>query len=114
MAAPSTLLQSLFITVMTAALLTGGNAVAKPANTLAETCKEVVINGYRSMSYSCLGQAMTPSTLGAQRSTSLPASDISQKQPNNNGLFSQSALRNRMGNNLGKSVTPQRPPNAQP
>ncbi len=88
--------------------------MAAPAGNLTDTCKEVEVNGYRAVPYSCLGQAMTPPEQPVRPNPALAASDISKQQPNSIGQFSQSALRNRMGNTLGKSVMPQRPPRTQP
>ncbi len=105
------LLSGIFVT---AALLAGHNAMAAPAGDPSGTCKEVEVNGYRAVPYSCLGQAMTPPEQPAHPNPALANSDISKQQPNNIGQFSQSALRNRMGDNLGKSVKPQRPPRTQP
>jgi len=78
------------------------------------SCVEVEVNGQRAPAYGCLQQQMAPPTApaGKDRKTdpALDSADVTRLPPNQTGQFSQSALRNRMGNALGNGVKPQRPP----
>lgn len=84
-----------------------GASPAAPAS----SCMEVEINGYRALPYDCYQQLMSPPAVPRAAGTPLTRfdADISQRQPNQIGLYSLSTLKNRMGNNLGKSALPQRP-----
>lgn len=76
----------------------------------ASSCVEVEVNGYRALPYDCYQQLMAPRATAPTDSVRAKFdADISRRQPNQNGLYSPSALKNRMGNNLGKSALPQRP-----
>ena len=80
----------------------GGAAATEPAQQSpaagADSCVEVVVNGERTPSYSCLTQKLQPTEA------------ITQRPSNQLGLFNQAATSNRMGNTFGTSVYPQRPP----
>jgi hypothetical protein len=82
----------------------------KPAPPAA-SCMDVEVNGYRALPYDCYQQLMSPpaGTAAAGNPLTQFDADISRRQPNQIGLYSQSALKNRMGNTLGKSALPQRP-----
>ena len=74
-------------------------------------CVTVEVNGFRALPYDCLQQKMAPSPAPAgSRDPALESADVTRLAPNRIGQFSQSALRNRMGNTLGTGVHPQRPP----
>lgn len=76
------------------------------------SCVTVEVNGQVALPHGCLQREMAP-MLPPQEQTREPSqssADITRLPPNQTGLFSQSALRNRMGNTLGKGATPQRPP----
>lgn len=77
-----------------------------------DSCVEVVVNGQRAMPLDCYAQMMAPKP-HAGHPTNNPAfdsADVAKRQPNAIGQFSQSALRIRMGSNLGQSAQPARPP----
>ena len=95
----------------------GGAAATEPAQQSpaagADSCVEVVVNGERTPSYSCLTQKLQPTAPprgpdGAQ--PGLASEAITQRPSNQLGLFNQAATSNRMGNTFGTSVYPQRPP----
>lgn len=74
------------------------------------SCVDVTINGHPALSYACLNQQLAASsqaTAGPQ-----PQLDAVTHAPSNQqaGQFNFSALSHRMGSNLGKSASPQRPP----
>jgi hypothetical protein len=78
------------------------------------SCVDVAVNDHPALSYACLNQQLAASadtTPGPQ-----PQLDAVTHAPSNQqaGQFNFSALSIRMGNNLGKSVYPQRPPPATP
>lgn len=81
-----------------------------PLNTA--SCIEVEVNGYRSLPYDCYQQLMSPRVQEkvTKNAGSKFDADISKRQPNQIGLYSQSAFKNRMGNHFGKSAQSQRPP----
>lgn len=83
------------------------------ANTNADSCVEVVVNGEHTPSYACLTQKLQPTAPprgadGAQ--PGLASEAITQRPSNQLGLFNQAATSHRMGNTFGTSVYPQRPP----
>lgn len=77
-----------------------------------DSCIEVEVDGQRILPTKCLGKMMEPKPQKhpAEHTSSFDSSSAVKRQPNEIGQFSQSALRNRMGTNLGKSAKPQRPP----
>ncbi|MEC5319234.1 hypothetical protein VSX61_09810 [Brenneria populi subsp. brevivirga] len=101
------------ITVCGALMLATGAACAAEAppsrQEIPASCVEAEVNGQRALPLDCYQQLMAPSASAARQPPSLAPPDIGARQPNNLGLFSPSALRNRMGNTLGKSAYPQRP-----
>ncbi|QTF08724.1 hypothetical protein HC231_13045 [Brenneria izadpanahii] len=97
--------------MLTAGIVLAAETPAFRQNNAPASCVEAEVNGYRALPLDCYQQLMTPPASAAkQGAIGKPASsDISARQPNHIGLFSASALRNRMGNTLGTSVYPQRP-----
>lgn len=78
-----------------------------------DTCVDVEVNGRAVLSYACLSRQMLPA---AGSTSTLAAAGAVQDVSSNRrvGQFNQSALGQRMGDNLGKSVHPARPPAAAP
>ncbi|HCP78298.1 MAG: hypothetical protein CML16_15665 [Pusillimonas sp.] len=77
------------------------------------TCVDVEVDGYRALSYDCLSLQMTPTPRHTSNNPALVSAEIARQLPNRLGLITQSGTSNRMGNQLGKSAFPQRPPTAQ-
>ncbi|MEH6501567.1 MAG: hypothetical protein V7751_19450 [Pseudoalteromonas distincta] len=77
-----------------------------------DSCVEVVVNGQRALPLDCYSQMMAPKphTGHPTNNPALDSADVAKRQPNAIGQFSQSALRIRMGSNLGNSAKPARPP----
>ncbi len=78
-----------------------------------QTCVDVKVG--TTQSYDCLNQAL--GAVAAQSPHFTAAADApysATSPPNATGQFTESATRNRLGANFGKSVTPQRPPTAAP
>ena len=80
----------------------------------ASSCVDVAVNDHPALSYACLNQQLGASAQTA--SGPQPQLDAVTHAPSNQqaGQFNFSALSIRMGNNLGKSVYPQRPPPTPP
>lgn len=74
-----------------------------------KSCIDVSVNGYKTPSYDCLTQQMTPQTPPGQTSPGLASGWVANAPSNQLGLFNEAAFRNRMGNAAGVSVNPQRP-----
>ncbi|WP_278350829.1 hypothetical protein [Marinobacter nauticus] len=76
------------------------------------SCVEVEVNGQRAPAYGCLQQKMAPAAppreTPGHANPALDSADVTRLPPNQTGQFSQSTLRNRMGNTLGHGVKPQR------
>lgn len=75
-------------------------------------CVDVEVNGYRGLSYECLGQQMTPQgnhTSERERDATPESEAITRRPANGLGLVTPSTLSNRMGSNFGSSALPQRP-----
>ena len=95
--------------------LTSAQAMAQMKSAAASaSCVDVTVNDHPALSYACLNQrlalvANTPP--GPQLQLDAVTSAPSNQQL---GQFNFSALSHRMGDNLGKSVYPQRPPPAPP
>jgi hypothetical protein len=86
-------------------------APATPASSAAP-CVEATANGVRTQSFACLSEKLQPQSSAANaRPTPAMSSEQIINQPGNQlGVFNRAALSNRMGNTLGTSVYPQRPP----
>lgn len=85
-----------------------------PAQTGSPSCVDVRVNDQPALSYACLNQRLAMSAhAGSAPSVQL---DVVAHAPGNQqvGQFNFSAFSHQMGNSLGKSVTPQRPPAAPP
>ncbi|WP_250628113.1 hypothetical protein [Pinirhizobacter soli] len=78
-----------------------------------DTCVDVQVNGRAVLSYACLSRQMLPA---AGSTSTLAVADGVQNVSSNRrvGQYNQSAFGQRMGDNLGKSVHPARPPAASP
>ena len=78
------------------------------------SCVDVSVNDHPALSYACLNQRLAESA-GAAAGPSVQLDAVAH-QPGNQqvGQFNFSTLSIRMGNALGKSVVPQRPPPAPP
>jgi hypothetical protein len=84
-------------------------AHAQPADTTQQTCVDVQVGS--AQSYDCLNQKLKSATQSAQRYSSDSSAPYTANSPGNvTGQFNESATRNRLGSNYGKSVTPARPP----
>jgi hypothetical protein len=81
-----------------------------PANTTASSCVDVNVNDHPALSYACLNQHLASSAHQAPQPDM--RLDAVTRLPSNQqvGQFNFSAFSHQMGSNLGKSVTPQRPP----
>ncbi|TCV91784.1 hypothetical protein EC912_10914 [Luteibacter rhizovicinus] len=74
----------------------------------ATSCTDVEIQGRRVPSYDCLSRLMAaPTRTGT--STAPLASEAQSAMSHRMGLYNDSALRQRMGTNFGRSVEPMRP-----
>lgn len=92
------------------------NAVAgEPTAPSPPSCVEVSINQRSVLAFDCLSRALAPSD-AANPMARAPVMDAVALEPSNRqvGQYNFSALSHRMGNNLGKSVLPQRPPPTYP
>jgi hypothetical protein len=74
------------------------------------SCVDVSVNDRPALSYECLNQHLAAAASGGN--TLSPQLDAVTREPSNRqlGQFNFSAFSIRMGDNLGKSVVPQRPP----
>lgn len=71
-------------------------------------CVDVSVGS--AQSYACLNEQLAAMAAGAKRSSAADTAPISATSPSNvTGTFNESATRNRLGSNFGKSVTPERP-----
>ncbi|GLQ45896.1 hypothetical protein GCM10007862_09470 [Dyella lipolytica] len=80
----------------------------------ASSCVDVTVNDHPALSYACLNQRLAAS---ADAPAGPPLQlDAVTREPGNRqlGQFNFSAFSHRMGDSLGRSVTPQRPPPAPP
>ncbi|GLZ24005.1 hypothetical protein Pstu01_06750 [Stutzerimonas stutzeri] len=79
-------------------------------------CIDVAVDGYKTLSYECLGQQMTnrQGDAAARKNQEAMAFSIGNRAPNQLGLFNQAATGHRMGANFGKSAFPQRPVESMP
>ena len=78
------------------------------------SCVDVSVNDHPALSYACLNQRLAEST-GASAGPPLQLDAVTREPSNRQvGQFNFAAFSIRMGNSLGKSVVPQRPPPAAP
>lgn len=103
------LIAALLLTSAPIAAQTSAPIKASAANATT-SCVDVSVNDRPALSYDCLNQRLAASA-GAGGSPS-PELDAVTREPSNRqvGQFNFSAFSIRMGDNLGKSVVPQRPP----
>lgn len=78
------------------------------------SCVDVSVNDHPALSYACLNQRLAEST--DSRGGPPIQLDAVTREPSNRqvGQFNFAAFSIRMGNSLGKSVVPQRPPPPSP
>ncbi len=91
------------------ALLLAGPAGAQPGQ---QTCVDVKVGS--AQSYSCLNQQLGATVRQAHAATATEVPYDATSPGNVTGQFNESATRNRLGANFGRSVTPQRPAPANP
>lgn len=84
-----------------------------PAAAGDDTCVDVQVNGHAVLSYACLSRQMLPAA-GSTSTLALPGAVEDVSSNRRVGQYNQSAFGQRMGDNLGKSVHPARPPAASP
>ncbi|GGA31954.1 hypothetical protein [Dyella nitratireducens] len=78
------------------------------------SCVDVSVNDHAALSYACLNQRLAASTRPAPQ-PQIQLDAVTQLPSNQQvGQFNFSAFSHQMGSNLGKSVTPWRPPPLQP
>ena len=84
-------------------------AMAQPAQTGShDTCVDVQVGS--AQSYDCLNQRLRAAVQAAPRPSSATAAPYNATSPSTvTGAFNESAPRNRLGRNFGRSVTPERP-----
>jgi hypothetical protein len=110
MRASAVLIGSLYLVAAPLLAQTSASRSSHGTSVQASSCVDVTVNDRPALSYGCLNQQLAASadTGGAPQS----GLDAVAHAPSNQqaGQFNFSALSIRMGNNLGKSVYPQRPP----
>jgi hypothetical protein len=85
-----------------------------PAQAAPSSCVDVRVNDRPALSYACLNQRLAAAARQAPQ-PQLPVDAVAHLPGNQQvGQFNFSAFSHQMGSDLGKSVTPQRPPSAQP
>jgi hypothetical protein len=77
------------------------------AHTGGRTCTDVEIDGKRVLAYDCLSALMKPTD--SATTAVVVTGDTQSSMSNKQGLYNFSALKHRMGSNLGISVQPFRP-----
>jgi hypothetical protein len=84
------------------------------AQTASPSCVDVSVNDRPALSYACLNQHLASSAHPPAQPQ--PQLDAVAHAPSNQqvGQFNFSAFSHQMGNSLGRSVTPQRPPPVSP
>ena len=76
-----------------------------------QTCVDVKVG--TAQSYECLNERLA--AMARQPHAVVPGAPYSANSPSNvTGQFNESATRNRLGGNFGRSVTPERPAPATP
>ena len=92
-----------FIPVLMVAVC--GTAAAQPSH---DTCVDVQVG--TAQSYDCLNQKLQATARQTPKVSSETAAPYNADSPSNvTGQFNESATRNRLGGNFGRSVTPERP-----
>ncbi len=95
-------LSALFFTTLPVAV-----CAAQPAPQTQQSCVDVKVGS--AQSYDCLNQKLSAVAHNAQRPSSQDAPYSATSPGNVTGQFNESATRDRLGTNFGKSVTPERP-----
>jgi hypothetical protein len=85
----------------------------QPAAAGNDTCVDVQVNGRAVLSYACLSRQMLPAA-GSTSTLAVPGAVENVSSNRRVGQYNQSSFGQRMGDNLGKSVHPARPPAASP
>ena len=80
---------------------------AQPGSQTQQSCVDVKVGS--AQSYDCLNQQLSTVAHNAQRPSSQDAPYSATSPGNVTGQFNESATRDRLGTNFGKSVTPERP-----
>jgi hypothetical protein len=94
-----------FAVVLTLCLAARG-ACAQPSH---DTCVDVQVGS--AQSYACLNQKLQAAARQAHNDPAPGQAPANANSPGNvTGQFNEDATRNRLGDNFGKSVTPERPP----
>jgi hypothetical protein len=97
---------ALAISLASLIALLGQPAQAQPQTQ--QSCVDVQVGS--AQSYDCLNQRLQAVARQAQKSSAGADAPYSATSPGNvTGQFNESATRNRLGANFGKSVTPERP-----
>lgn len=73
-------------------------------------CVDVEVDGYRGLSYDCLGQQLAGPARARPQGDIQASEQATRRAPNQMGLANKAAASNRMGSNFGRSALPQRPP----
>lgn len=82
------------------------------AETAANGCTEVMVDGYKAPDYGCLSQQMgsdPDAAKATQKNGEALKVQVQKRPPNQVGLSTPAATSVRMGNTFGSSVKPQRP-----
>lgn len=95
---------------LSATAVAQSDGTAPPPSPTASPCVDVEVNGYRALSYECLSAQIAPSPQRPVDNPALASKGTLSLPGNQLGLFNRSATSNRMGNTLGTSAYPQRPP----
>jgi len=94
--------------LVAALCLAGGAATAQPQPSH-DTCVDVQVGS--AQSYACLNQKLQAAARQAHNDPAPGQAPANANSPGNvTGQFNEDATRNRLGDNFGKSVTPERPP----
>jgi hypothetical protein len=94
--------------LIAALTLASATAQAQQAPATQDTCVDVQVGN--AQSYNCLNQQLQQALRNAPRFSSDTNAPYNANSPSNvTGQFNESATRNRLGSNFGKSVTPERP-----
>lgn len=97
--------------VLLPCLMTPVRAQQRAQSAADNTCVDVQVNGRAVLSYACLSRQMLPAA-GSTSTLAVPDAVRNVSSNRRVGQYNQSALGQRMGDNLGKSVHPARPPAA--
>ncbi|MGR3889726.1 hypothetical protein [Pseudomonas sp. 1152_12] len=99
-------------TPFTSVLLCAALPLFAHAQTAAQGCTEVTVDGYKAPDYGCLSQQMghdPDAAKATQKNQAAQRVPVHKRPPNQVGLSTPAATSIRMGNTFGTSLTPQRP-----